>query len=93
MIAKKIQIVEVGPRDGLQNEKIWVETETKIALIEKLADAGLTKIEAASFVSPASANFSIKAILVSVSTHIFSFCKPSLGPTSTIWIFFAIMVL
>ena len=52
MIAKKIQIVEVGPRDGLQNEKIWVETETKIALIEKLADAGLTKNEAASFVSP-----------------------------------------
>jgi len=52
MIAKKIQIVEVGPRDGLQNEKIWVETETKIALIEKLADAGLTKIEVASFVSP-----------------------------------------
>ncbi|MBT5834781.1 MAG: hydroxymethylglutaryl-CoA lyase [Deltaproteobacteria bacterium] len=52
MIAKKVQIVEVGARDGLQNEKIWVETETKIALIEKLADAGLTKIEAASFVSP-----------------------------------------
>ena len=52
MIAKKIQIVEVGPRDGLQNEKIWLETETKISLIEKLADAGLTKIEAASFVSP-----------------------------------------
>ena len=52
MIAKKIQIVEVGARDGLQNEKIWVETETKIALIDKLADAGLTKIEAASFVSP-----------------------------------------
>ena len=52
MIAKKIQIVEVGPRDGLQNEKMWVETETKIALIEKLADAGLTKIEATSFVSP-----------------------------------------
>ena len=52
MIAKKVQIVEVGPRDGLQNEKIWVETETKIALIEKLADAGLTKIEATSFVSP-----------------------------------------
>ena len=52
MIAKEIQIVEVGPRDGLQNEKIWVETEIKIALIEKLADAGLTKIETASFVSP-----------------------------------------
>ncbi len=52
MIPKKIQIVEVGPRDGLQNEKKWVKTETKIALIEKLADAGHTKIEAASFVSP-----------------------------------------
>ena len=52
MIPKKIQIVEVGPRDGLQNEKKWIRTETKIALIEKLAEAGITKIEAASFVSP-----------------------------------------
>ena len=45
MIPKKIQLVEVGPRDGLQNENVWVETETKIALIEKLSQAGLTKIE------------------------------------------------
>ena len=52
MIPEKIQIIEVGPRDGLQNEKEWVPTETKIALIEKLADAGLTKIETTSFVSP-----------------------------------------
>ena len=52
MIAKKIQIVEVGPRDGLQNEKEWVRTETKIALIEKLAESGIKKIETASFVSP-----------------------------------------
>ncbi len=52
MIPKNIQLVEVGPRDGLQNEKAWVGTETKIALIEKLAQAGLTKIEATSFVSP-----------------------------------------
>ena len=52
MIPEKIQIVEVGPRDGLQNEKEWVPTETKISLIENLADAGLTKIEATSFVSP-----------------------------------------
>ena len=52
MIPKKIQIVEVAPRDGLQNEKELVPTETKISLIEKLADAGLTKIEATSFVSP-----------------------------------------
>ena len=52
MTPKKVQIVEVGPRDGLQNEKEWVPTETKISLIEKLADAGLTKIEVTSFVSP-----------------------------------------
>ena len=52
MIPEKIQIVEVGPRDGLQNEKEWVSTETKISLIEKLAAAGLNKIEATSFVSP-----------------------------------------
>ena len=39
MTPKKIQIVEVGPRDGLQNEKVWVSTETKISLIEKLADS------------------------------------------------------
>ena len=52
MIPEKIQIVEVGPRDGLQNENEWVPTETKISLIEKLADAGLTTIEATSFVSP-----------------------------------------
>ncbi|MDP6332863.1 MAG: hydroxymethylglutaryl-CoA lyase, partial [SAR324 cluster bacterium] len=51
MIPKKIQLVEVGPRDGLQNENVWVETEKKIALIEKLSQAGLTKIEATSFVS------------------------------------------
>ena len=52
MIPEKIQIVEVGPRDGLQNEKEWVPTETKLSLIETLAAAGLTKIEAPSFVSP-----------------------------------------
>ncbi|MBC8260015.1 MAG: hydroxymethylglutaryl-CoA lyase [SAR324 cluster bacterium] len=52
MTAKKIQIVEVGPRDGLQNEKPWIATKTKIELIEKLAESGLKKIESTSFVSP-----------------------------------------
>jgi hydroxymethylglutaryl-CoA lyase len=45
-------MVEVGPRDGLQNEPKPVDAATKIALIEKLADAGLTVVEAGSFVSP-----------------------------------------
>ena len=47
-----VKIVEVGPRDGLQNEKQVVPSETKIELIERLADAGLPVIEATSFVSP-----------------------------------------
>ncbi len=47
-----VRMVEVGPRDGLQNEKTIVPTAVKIALVEKLADAGLSVIEAGSFVSP-----------------------------------------
>jgi hydroxymethylglutaryl-CoA lyase len=44
--------VEVGPRDGLQNEKKVIPLTTKIELIEKLAKTGLTDIEAGSFVAP-----------------------------------------
>jgi hydroxymethylglutaryl-CoA lyase len=47
-----VRMVEVGPRDGLQNEKTIVPTAVKIALVEKLVDAGLGVIEAGSFVSP-----------------------------------------
>jgi len=47
----KVKIVEVGPRDGLQNEPTPVPVEVKVELIERLADAGLTVIEAGSFVS------------------------------------------
>jgi hydroxymethylglutaryl-CoA lyase len=50
--APEVRVVEVGPRDGLQNEKQPVPTATKLALIERLADAGLSMIEATSFVSP-----------------------------------------
>jgi hydroxymethylglutaryl-CoA lyase len=48
----KVKIVEVGPRDGLQNEKQSIATDVKIALIDKLSDAGLPAIEATAFVSP-----------------------------------------
>lgn len=51
-VPKKVKIVEVGPRDGLQNEKQDVDTTTKRVLIEMLADAGLTVVEATSFVNP-----------------------------------------
>ncbi|WP_186065145.1 hydroxymethylglutaryl-CoA lyase [Burkholderia gladioli] len=47
-----VKIVEVGPRDGLQNEKSFVPTETKIALVDRLSKAGSRNVEAASFVSP-----------------------------------------
>lgn len=47
-----VRIVEVGPRDGLQNEKQIVPTETKIEFIRRLAETGLRTIEATAFVSP-----------------------------------------
>jgi hydroxymethylglutaryl-CoA lyase len=47
-----VKIVEVGPRDGLQNEKNNVPTSVKIQLIHKLVAAGLSVVEATSFVSP-----------------------------------------
>jgi len=52
MHADKVKVVEVGPRDGLQNEKSLIPTETKVALIDLLTDAGFPNIEVASFVSP-----------------------------------------
>jgi len=47
-----VRIVEVGPRDGLQNEPREVPTAVKVELIERLADAGLPAVEATAFVSP-----------------------------------------
>ncbi|XP_020222413.1 hydroxymethylglutaryl-CoA lyase, mitochondrial [Cajanus cajan] len=51
-IPKFVKIVEVGPRDGLQNEKNIVPTDVKIELIHRLASSGLSVVEATSFVSP-----------------------------------------
>ncbi len=48
----RVQIVEVGARDGLQNEADLVPTEVKLELLRRLADAGLERIEATAFVSP-----------------------------------------
>jgi len=52
MRGTKVKIVEVSPRDGLQNEKQFVPTATKIALIDRLSACGLKVVEATSFVSP-----------------------------------------
>lgn len=52
MIPQKVKLVEVGPRDGLQNEKTPIDAATKIALIDLLSASGLSAIEAGAFVSP-----------------------------------------
>ncbi|CAM3461203.1 hydroxymethylglutaryl-CoA lyase [Bacillus inaquosorum] len=49
---KKVKIKEVGPRDGLQNESVWIATEDKIAWINQLSRTGLSYIEITSFVHP-----------------------------------------
>lgn len=51
-IPRFVKIVEVGPRDGLQNEKNIVPTDVKIELIQRLVSSGLSVVEATSFVSP-----------------------------------------
>jgi len=51
-LPQRVKIVEVGPRDGLQNEKQAIPTAIKVELIDRLSDAGLPVIEATAFVSP-----------------------------------------
>ena len=51
-LPSRVRIVEVGPRDGLQNEKTFLPTATKVELIDRLSETGLQTIEATSFVSP-----------------------------------------
>ncbi|TCP31746.1 hydroxymethylglutaryl-CoA lyase [Scopulibacillus darangshiensis] len=51
-LPKEVTMIEVGPRDGLQNEKSLIPTEVKIAFINALKDAGLKEMELTSFVSP-----------------------------------------
>jgi hydroxymethylglutaryl-CoA lyase len=52
MLPEQVRVVEVGPRDGLQNEAMTVPTEAKVALVNGLAEVGLGYIEVGSFVSP-----------------------------------------
>ena len=51
-IPKKVNIYEVGPRDGLQNEKKIIPTNIKVKLINKLSECNFKNIEVGSFVSP-----------------------------------------
>ena len=51
-LPQRVQLIDVGPRDGLQNEKQPIDAATKIELVHRLQDAGLSEIEVTSFVSP-----------------------------------------
>src|SRR5689334_13640218 len=51
-LPRKVKLVEVGPRDGLQNEQQDVPASVKIELVDRLARAGFANVEAAAFVSP-----------------------------------------
>ena len=51
-MTEQVTIFEMGPRDGLQNEKRLISTDDKVRLVDRLSDCGLTKIEVTSFVSP-----------------------------------------
>src|SRR3981081_3713729 len=51
-LPKKIVIAEVGPRDGLQSLPRWIDTDTKVAMIDRLSDLGLPVIEVSSFAHP-----------------------------------------
>jgi hydroxymethylglutaryl-CoA lyase len=51
-MADRVRIYEVGPRDGLQNERTTISLETKLGFVERLVAAGLREVEATSFVSP-----------------------------------------
>lgn len=51
-MAERVEIVDVGPRDGLQAQPQLLDTDSKLALIERLVDAGVRRVEVASFVNP-----------------------------------------
>ncbi len=51
-MSDRVHIVEVGPRDGLQNEKTPISVADRIAFVEALIGAGLTSVEVGAFVSP-----------------------------------------
>ncbi len=52
ILPKRARIVDVGPRDGLQNEKQMIPADVKVELVDRLTEAGFTSIEVTSFVSP-----------------------------------------
>jgi len=67
-LPQKVKIVEVGPRDGLQNESQLVPAVVKIELIERLGQAGETKAVASMVVRPAWPGRSISSILTTAGT-------------------------
>ena len=52
-LPERVTVVEVGPRDGLQSLDRWIDTDIKVAMIDRLSDTGFPVIEITSFASPA----------------------------------------
>src|SRR5256714_4996401 len=80
-LPSSVRVVEVGPRDGLQNEKVLIPTEQKIQFINMLAEAGLPVVEATSFVSPrAIPQLSDATAVMTGLTPLTTISYPVLGP-------------
>ncbi len=70
-----VQVIEVGPRDGLQNESLFIPTQLKIEYIQALFDAGISEIELTSFVSPKAISQMSDAIQVAQKSKSIAFKK------------------
>ena len=64
---RRVTIVEVGPRDGLQNEKVTIPTDDKVAFVDALTGAGLPIIEVSAFVNPKRVPLASRKAAVSVA--------------------------
>lgn len=78
-----VRIVEVGPRDGLQNEPKFVETDVKIEFINRLSKVGLSNIEVTSYVVvDCSHVFGLLLVYLQILFHICKqICQPKMGTT------------
>ena len=78
----RVEVTDVGPRDGLQSEKTFIPTAKKVELINRLIDAGVPRLEVTSFVSPKAVPQLAAAAEVMAGVEIPTLCDhPNLTPT------------
>ena len=86
-----MRIVEVGARDGLQNEPTILPTEVKVELIARLADAGLRSIEAGAFVNPKLVP-QVRLLMSNSNSHWLTCLLPPFGPLGIIFILYSYLL-